>query len=165
VAYDTAGSNSTSSSRSVRHWVLGPLVAIVLVVYAGSGLQPAISVALGHGTHGWFIAEQFTESRNGPGSHHGSGTWTGTFRPANNGRVIKDVSYDDSLPGAVPGTEVPALYVGGDAYAAHGSKQWLYDLLFLVLGVSILVGWCWQVPLKYRRRRGSVPPPPWARTA
>jgi hypothetical protein len=58
---------------------------------------------------------------------------------------------------------VPAFYVDGDAYSARGSKEWLYD--HLILGVAILIGWCWQVPFRYWRRRGSVPPPPWARTA
>lgn len=165
MAYDTAGSRSTISRRSVGHWVVSPLIAAVLVVYAGIGLPPAISVALGHGTHGSFTAEQFTASGRVSGSNRGSGSWTGTFTSADNARVIKDVPYDGSLPGAVPGTEVPALYLGGDAYAAHGSKEWLSDLLVLILGVAILIGWCWQVPFRYRRRRGSVPPPPWARTA
>jgi hypothetical protein len=161
VAYDTTGSTSTSFRRSVGHWVVGPLAAAVVVVYAGTGLPPAISVALGHGTHGSFTAEQFSRSRQGPGSHPDSGSWTGTFTSAGNGRVIKDVPYEGSLPDAVPGTEVPALYADGAAYSAHGSKEWLSDLLFLILGVVGLIGWCWRVPVRYWRRRGPVPPPPW----
>jgi hypothetical protein len=124
--------------------------------WATNGLPPAISVALGHGTHGSFTAGQFSRSSQGPGSNRDSGSWTGTFTSASNGRGIKDVPYDGSLPDTVPGTEVPALYVDGAAYSAHGSKEWLYDLLFLILGAAVFIGWCWQVPLRYWRRRGDV---------
>lgn len=78
--------------------------------------------------------------------------------------MIKDVPYSDDLSDATRGTKVPALYVDGAAYAP-GSKEWLLDLVLFAAGVFVFAVWCWTVPIRYLRRRGSVPPPPWVRTA
>ena len=144
--------------RRIGFWIGGPLLAMILAVYAGSNLPASISVAEGHGTHGTFTAVRYTTA------HHGQRSWTGTFTPQNNGRAIKDVPYNGDLPDAVRGTKVSAVYVDGETYAP-GSKQWILDLVLFIAGVFVFAVWCWTVPIRYLRRRGSVPPPPWVRAA
>lgn len=138
-------------------WALGPLIPLVVVVLIAINLPPAISAALGHGTRGSFTAVQYDSSPRG------SGSWTGTFTPANDGPAIQDVTYN-GLSGVQPGGVVPALYVGGEAYAAHGSTEWVTEVLILLAALVVFVSWCRRVPLRHRRQRGSVPPPPWVRT-
>ena len=144
--------------RRIGFWIVGPLLAIILAVYAGSKLPASISVAEGHGTHGTFTAERYTTA------HHGQRSWTGTFTPQNNGQAIKDVPYHGDLSDAVQGTKVSAVFVDGETYAP-GSKQWILDLVLFIAGVFVFAVWCWTVAIRYLRRRGSVPPPPWVRTA
>jgi hypothetical protein len=149
---------SARLSRRIGFWIIGPLAAAVLAIYAGGKLPTALDVAHGHGIHGSFTAEQFTE-------HHHSESWTGTFTPADHGQVIKNVRYNGDLPGASRGTQVAALYVNGGAYAPNGSREWMLDLVLLIAGLLVFGVWCLRVPLGYLRRHSSVPPPPWVRTA
>ena len=145
--------------RRIGYWIIGPLAAAVLAIYAAGSLPASISLAEGHGTHGTFTAGRYTTA------HHGQRSWTGTFTPQGNGPVVKDVPYNGGLPDAtVRGTKVSAVYAGGQAYAP-GSKQWVLDLVLFAAGVLVFLVWCWRVPVAYLRRSGSVPPPPWVRTA
>jgi len=160
---DTAYYSSTRPGpprlrRRIGFWVVIPLLAMSLAGYAGGKLPAAVSVAEGHGTHGMFTAEQYTTA------HHGQRSWTGTFTPQNHGQAIKDVGYNGDLSDAVHGTKVSAVYVDGEAYAP-GSRQWILDLVLFIAGVFVFAFWCWTVPIRYLRRSGSVPPPPWVRTA
>ena len=45
--------------------------------------------------------------------------------------TIQDVTLDDDISGLQPGSVIPALYNGGDVFAAYGSTGWLYNLLVL----------------------------------
>jgi hypothetical protein len=96
-------------------------------------------------------------------SGRGGGVWSGIFKPANNGPAIADVSFN-GLSGVQQGSVVPALYDGGQAFTAHGSTEWLVESLILLFALGMLVAWVRRVPLRHVRQRGSVPPPPWART-
>jgi hypothetical protein len=146
---------SAWSRSGIGLWLLSPLIPLVVVVLVAINLPPAISAALGHGTRGSFTAEQYNQVQ-------GSGTWTGTFTPANQGPAIQGVIYN-GLSGVHPGSVVSALYVGGAAYAAHGSTEWVTEMLILLAALFIFVAWCRRVPLRHRRQPGSVRPPPWAR--
>jgi hypothetical protein len=158
---DTASTHRTARSTrpwsGIGYWILGPLVPLFVIVVVAINLPPAISAALGHGTRGSFTAVQYTRSGRG------SGVWSGTFTPANNGPAVTDVSFN-GLSGVQPGSVVPALYDGGEAYTAHGSTEWLVDVVILLVCLGFLVSWCQRVLFKHVRQRGSVPPPPWART-
>jgi hypothetical protein len=127
--------------------VVIPAASILVIIFTAVGLPQTIGAALGHGTRGTFTALQWIPSRY-------SGSWTGTFTPANGGPAIQNISTDD-ITGLRTGSTVPALDNGGEVYAAHGSKEWVFDLLLLIAGVVVLVGWCWRVPLWYLRQRGS----------
>jgi hypothetical protein len=151
----TAG--STRSWSGVGYWVIGPAIALFIVVITAINLPPAINAALGHGTRGSFTAEQYQTSAKG------GGTWSGTFKPANNGPAVTDVTFN-GLSGVQQGSVVPALYDGGQAFTAHGSTEWLVESLILLFALGMLVVWVRRVPLRHVRQRGSVPPPPWART-
>ena len=143
--------------RRIGFWIVGPLAAAILAIYAAGSLPASISLAEGHGTHGTFTAGQYTTA------HHGQRSWTGTFTPQGNGQVVKDVPYNGGLPDAtVRGTKVSAVYADGQAYAP-GSKLWILDLVLFAAGVFVFLVWCWRVPVAYLRRSSSVPPPPWVR--
>ena len=154
----TAGSTRSWSGVGLWGlWVVAPVVLVLIAALFASSLPSAISAALGHGTRGTFTAVQYNISGKG------GGVWTGTFKPANNGPAITDVTFN-GLSGVRDGSVVPALYNGGYAYTVHGSTQWLINVLALLFVASMFAGWCRRVPLRYVRQRGSVPPPPWART-
>jgi hypothetical protein len=148
---------SARSWSGVGYWVIGPIVLLFIIVAMAINLPPAISAALGHGTRGSFTAVQYQRSGRG------GGVWSGTFKPANNGPEVTDVSFN-GLSGVQPGSVVPALYDGGEAFTAHGSTEWLVESLVLLFALGFLVSWCVRVPLRHVRQRGSVPPPPWTRT-
>lgn len=145
------------SWSAVGAWVAVPAVLLLMAALIATSLPGAIGAALGHGTRGTFTAVQY----NNPGK--GGGEWTGTFKPANNGPVVTGVTFN-GLSGVQAGDVVPALYSAGYAYTVHGSFQWLTEVLGLLVIAGFFVVWCRGVPVRHVRRRGSVPPPPWART-
>lgn len=142
--------------RGIAAWVVFPAFSIIFILIAAISLPTTIGAAQGHGTRGSFTAVQHITSRS---SH-----WTGTFTPADHGPIIQDVTTDD-ISGLQPGSVVPALYNGGQVFSAHGSKAWLANLGIVIVGALVLVRWCWSVPFRYLRQRGSVAAPPWARGA
>jgi hypothetical protein len=144
-----------STRWSFWRWAL-PFLLIFAIVKAATDLPHTIGAAHGHGTHGTFTTVQYIKSRS-------SGYWTGTFTPANHGPAIQDATTDD-ISGLQTGSVVPALYNGGNVYAAHASTEWVANLLVLIGAVIVLGGWCWWF-LRYLRQRGSVTPPPQARAA
>src|ERR1700753_3794532 len=138
--YYSTGPRPAKLSRRIGFWIVAPLAAAVLAIYAGSSLPASISIAEGHGTHGNFTSPQFTTA------HHGQRSWTGTFTPADHGPVVKDVAYNGGLPDStVRGTKVSALYADGDAYSP-GSKQWVLDLVLFAAGLVVFAVWCLRVP-------------------
>jgi hypothetical protein len=147
---------SSIPGSALCYWVLGPVIPLLIGIIVAINLVPAVNTALGHGTRGSFTAVQYRSTR-------GSGAWTGTFKPADNGPAVTDVTFN-GLSGVQPGSVVPALYDGGQAYTVNGSTQWLVDLVILLIMVGVLVAWSRRVPLRHWRQHGSVQPPPWART-
>jgi hypothetical protein len=147
----------TGSWSGIGAWLVGPVVLLLIAALVAVNLPSAIGAALGHGTRGTFTAVQYNTSAKG------GGVWTGTFKPANNGSAVTDVTFN-GLSGVQPGSVVPALYNGGQAYTVHGSTYWLRDVLILLVIAGMFVAWCLRIPLRHVRQRGSVPPPPWART-
>ncbi|HET9972873.1 MAG TPA: hypothetical protein VFQ68_31885, partial [Streptosporangiaceae bacterium] len=56
---DSAYHSSTRSGpprlrRRIGYWIIGPLAAAILAIYAAGSLPASISLAEGHGTHGTF---------------------------------------------------------------------------------------------------------------
>jgi hypothetical protein len=51
----------------------------------------------------------------------------------------------------------------GQVFAPHGSTQWLQELLILLSGLLIFLGWCWcwcwcwRVPFRRWRQRTGDP--------
>jgi hypothetical protein len=134
----------------LRHLMIALLsgVAATVVLGAALGFIPAIKAASGGGATGTFVVGYHVcSARLGC-------TWVGQFEAP--GEVVPAVAYEGILPaGAGPGSPIPARYVGGgQAYAAHGSHTWAWDLLAmgLVGGAAGFVMWLSPVGLRQRQR-------------
>ena len=137
-------------------WLSGPagmgarlLAGLVLVIFMGVGLGPAISAAQGHGTRGYFVAQTQDCS-----ARHGC-TWSGEFRLPDGQVTRQGVTFDGSYPAMRVGSVVPALDTGdvSAVFARRGSNSWLGHLAMGVVGIGLIgqVAWAWT-----RRRRGAA---------
>jgi hypothetical protein len=148
--YDTPSTRRTAGSAGLPRvflWALGP-VSLAIGILVAVNLPTAINAALGHGTQGSFTAVQYVRFNKG------GGEWTGTFKPANNGPVVTDVTFNGSSA-LYQGSVVRALYDGAQAFDAHGSTVWVVYLVALLVCIGVFVSWCIWVLFQLTRQRGT----------
>jgi hypothetical protein len=134
-----------------RHLIIALLsgVAAVAVIGAALGIGPAIEAATGSGTTGEFIVGYHVCS-----ARFGC-TWVGTFEAP--GQVVPGVAYEGTLSaGTGPGSRIQVRYPGDhQAYAAHGSHTWVWDLLTMSFVGSATGFVVWLSPVGLRERRNA----------
>jgi hypothetical protein len=146
---------ATADARMTLGAEIKVALLAVLIVAAGAAaiaygaveLVPAIRAATGAGTRGWFTAHQFACGLRG--CH-----WGGSFEPAGQHPILRDVSYADADRAMRAGSVVPALLPGsGDfVYAPRGSSGWVAPTVFLLLGAAVVAAVLWYGVLRNVRR-------------
>jgi hypothetical protein len=136
-------------------WVIVPGAVVALLVAGAIGIGPAVAAKLGHGTHGYFVPEQF---------NCGNGCkWLGNFALPGGKIVRHGVSLDNPHGPLSLGEPVPALDTGaqGTVFPPSGGRLWILMLIELLTGIAIAGLWIWRVPVRRlrrrRRRRRGVP--------
>lgn len=131
-------------------WLIPPGAAAALIVGGAIEFGPAFAAAEGHGTAGYFVAEHGNCSKSGCG-------WTGNF-VAPDGRVTRsNVGFMGPHGTLYRGDRVAALDTGDPSavYARHGSRDWITDLAFIVVGVIGFGLWAWLVLYRTAHRRAQ----------
>lgn len=129
-------------------WLVFPVATAGLLLAGAIQLGPALAAAGGHGTAGYFVAEVENCSKYGCG-------WTGNF-VAPDGRVtLRNVGFMGPHSPLYRGDRLAALDTGDAAnvYARQGSRNWIADLAFIVIGAIGSGLWAWRVPYQTARRR------------
>lgn len=129
-------------------WLIIPVATVGLVLFGATTIGPALAAAEGHGTPGYFVAEVENCNKSGCG-------WTGKF-VASDGRVtLGNMSFMGPHGTLYRGDRLAALDTGDAAYvyARQGSRNWIADLAFIVVGVIGFGLWAWRVPYRTARRR------------
>jgi hypothetical protein len=85
----------TASRRLPGPWanIAGLITGLALVVMAGISIGPAFSAFLGHGTRGYFVAQDENCSNHGC-------TWDGRFQLPDGTVTRPSVSFNDGSPGS-----------------------------------------------------------------
>jgi hypothetical protein len=128
-------------------WIVFPAAIIFMLVAGAIRFGPALAAAEGRGTAGYFVAETENCSKDGC-------SWTGNF-VAPDGRVtLRNVDFSGPHGTLYRGARFAAIDAGDSArvYARHGSRDWMTDLAYIVLGVIGLGLWAWRVPYRAARR-------------
>jgi len=109
------------------------VVAAALFVYAAIGLGPAISAAAGHGTAGYFVAQ------NEVCQH--SCLWKGEFELPDGQVTRVGVEYGGDESGMHAGTKVQALDTGAVflVFARHGDNSWILNAVELAASILVII--------------------------
>ena len=115
--------------------VIGPGLAIVLLVAFSQMLPASLAAARGDGIHGVFVAEEETCGRGGC-------SWDlGTFTSDDGELVLEDVFGPEV---DTRGDQTVALYVGEldtESVYSDGSKAWIFDATVIAACTGYLA-WC-----------------------
>jgi hypothetical protein len=109
-------------------------LAIVVLVLGGMQVASARSAEAGHGTAGYFVAQNWHCGRSGC-------YWYGNFELSAGVVTRSDVQFYGTDPGMAAGSVVPALDSGDPfgVYQPHDSDLWAHGASFLFLGILLLV--------------------------
>lgn len=131
----------------VLRWLVFPVATAGLLLVGAIEFGPALAAAEGHGTAGYFVTEVENCGKGGC-------SWTGNF-VAPDGRVtLRNVGFMGPHGILYRGDRLAALDTGeaANVYARHGSRNWIADLAFIVVGVIGFGLWAWRVPYRTARR-------------
>jgi hypothetical protein len=132
----------------VLKWIIFPVVTALVLLVGATQFGPALAAAEGHGTAGYFVAEVENCDKGRCG-------WTGNFVAPDGRATLRNVGFMGPHGTLYRGARLAALDTGGaaDVYARHGSREWMADLAFIVVGVIGFGLWAWRVPYRTARRR------------
>ena len=130
--------------------LLSLAVGVVVVVFVGVSIGPAISAAQGHGTRGYFVAQSESCGRHGC-------TWRGEFRLPDGQVTRNDVGFEGSYASMQVGSVVPALDTGdfSNVFPRHGSTSWLFELAAGVFAIFLICRATWKLAKRRRGRFGA----------
>ena len=129
--------------------VVATVVGSLLLLLSVPNVVPAVRAARADGNPGTFVAEQMSCIGH---LGHEACSWSGTFRPRDNGEVRADVYlYGSDRDTLRPGQQVPAVDTGRRArvYPPSGSNEW-------VLTAGLLIGGCLLLTPLSRRAAGLL---------
>lgn len=128
-------------------WALGVASSALVLILAGSHLEPALRAAHGAGTRGVWVAEQCAGSV-------GDCIWYGEFVLPDGTIVHSHVRYAGTVTPGYLGQTVPALDsgAGDEVYPVSGTDKWINDVLGLAAGGLALLLLIWRCLLARRRR-------------
>jgi hypothetical protein len=129
------GGKGLRNPGSVRI-ALAFVVGIFALVVGGIRIASAIGAEEGHGTAGYFVAQNWA-----CGSRSGC-NWVGEFELPGGAVARSGIEFYGNDPGMTVGTIVPAVDTGDPfgVYQPHGSNLWVYGGGFLFLGFVGLAG-------------------------
>jgi len=132
----------------VLKWLVFPVAIACLLLVGTVQLGPALAAAGGHGTAGYFVAE--VESCDKYGC-----SWTGNFVVPDGRVTLRNVGFMGPHGSLYQGDRVAALDTGdpSNVYARKGSRNWIADLAFIIVGAIGFGLWAWRVPYRTARRR------------
>lgn len=128
-------------------WLIFPVAAALVLLVGASQFGPALAAAGGHGTAGYFVAEAENCDKGRCG-------WTGNFVAPDGQVTLRNVGFMGPHGTLYRGARLAALDSGDadEVYARHGSRDWMADLAFIVVGVIGFGLWAWRVPYRTARR-------------